>query len=267
MARGQSQAADTQLNTSNQYAAQGNQRANDIFGSLFPTLQNQYSNPNGVAAAPTVSGSQIADPQGFSQILGLNNTSGFSAGDKNNMTTASNQSLGGAVGGAVGQGDLEAARTHNAGGYASALDDAVRSAGRQQSQNALGVQEDSAKLGAQQQETNDQMRASEQNASDTLKQQEIMRNADLAETTGTTNANLAASRNIADAQLKAAQQSSALQGMEGMYGESMQQLLSSLGLGPGTLNSRAAGQSGAQEAMGWLGAATSGATAGAGIHG
>jgi hypothetical protein len=221
MAKGQSQAADNQLKLSNQYASQGNDRANDIFGSLFPTLQSQYANPTGLSK--TV---QIADP------TGLTNTNGYTPGQMNDMTTASNQSLGGAVGGAVGQGNLTAARTGNAGGYATALDSAVRDAGKQQSQNALGVKEDSAKLSAQQQQ-----------ASDTLKQQEVM-----------DNANLGSQQNIADGQLKAAQQSGALSGMEGLYGDSMQELMSSLGLAPGTLNARAAGQSGLQQLMGGVSA-------------
>jgi hypothetical protein len=184
-----------------------------------------------------VKSSQIATP------TGLSDTSGYSDADKNAMTTASNQSLGGAVGGAVGQGNLEAARTHNNAGYATALDEAVRTAGRQQSQNALGVQADSAKLSAEQRQ-----------ASDTLKQQEVMKNAELGST-----------QNIADAQLKANERAQALSGMESMYGESMQQLLASLGLGPGTLNARAAGQSGTQELMSTLGTLGGVATTSAGM--
>jgi hypothetical protein len=158
------------------------------------------------------------------------------------MTTASNQSLGGAVGGAVGQGNLQAARTRNGAGYATALDDAVRSAGRQQSQNTLGVQEDSAKLAQQQSEDNDKMLADQHTTSDQLKS--ANRNAGL---TGLEN----------NATATAGVQQNALQGMEGLYGQNLQELMSMMGLGPQAINSEVnAGNSGwLQNTLGVLGAA------------
>ena len=55
---------------------------------------------------------------------------------------AAGQSLGGTVSGAVGQGNLQAARTRNSAGYAPALDQSARNAGKQQSQNVLNVQQE-----------------------------------------------------------------------------------------------------------------------------
>lgn len=71
---------------------------------------------------------------------------GFSSGDMSSMNTAAQQSVGGSVAGAVGQGDLSSARTRNAGGFTSALDDSVRSGQQTLSQDALGVQDQNAML-------------------------------------------------------------------------------------------------------------------------
>lgn len=178
MSRGAQKEAKQQLQKQNQYGADANTRGQQLFSSLFPSLENQYANP-----------------------VGLNNTSGYTPEQTNEMTTASNQSLGGAVAGAVGQGNLQAARTRNSGGYATALDDAVRQAGRQQSQNVLGIHEDSAKLSAQQQEMSDQMKSQEREQ--------------------------------------------ALSGMEGLYGQNINELMQMMGLGPQAINSEVnAGNSG-----------------------
>jgi len=76
---------------------------------------------------------------------------GFTPTEKANALTASSQSLGGGVAGAVGQGGLLAARTGNAGGATAALDDAARGAAVQQSTNALDVQNQSDQLATQNQ--------------------------------------------------------------------------------------------------------------------
>jgi hypothetical protein len=68
------------------------------------------------------------------------------------MNTASQQSVGGSTAGAVGEGNLEAARTNNSGGFAPALDEAVRSGQRTLSQNALDIQGENAKLKQSQQQ-------------------------------------------------------------------------------------------------------------------
>ena len=95
-------------------------RANNVFHSLFPTLQGEMTNP-----------------QGFGKDLGA-------------INTANQQSIGGSVAGAVGQGNLQAARTGNAGGFAPALDESARAGARQMSQNAVGVQEANSYLKQQQ---------------------------------------------------------------------------------------------------------------------
>lgn len=69
------------------------------------------------------------------------------------MNTASQQSIGGATAGAVGQGNLTAARTRNRGGFTGALDEAVRGGQRQLSENALGIQGENANLKEQQRQT------------------------------------------------------------------------------------------------------------------
>src|SRR6185437_368522 len=97
-------------------------RENNVFHSLFPTLQGEMTNP-----------------QGFGKDLGA-------------INTANQQSIGGSEAGAVGQGNLTAARTRNAAGFAPALDEAMRTGGRQLSQTATGVQEQNAYLKSQQQQ-------------------------------------------------------------------------------------------------------------------
>lgn len=74
------------------------------------------------------------------------NPQGFAPKDLAAMNTASQQSIGGSTAGAVGEGDLTAARTRNAGGFQAANSEAVRSGQRQLSENALGVQGENAKL-------------------------------------------------------------------------------------------------------------------------
>jgi hypothetical protein len=62
------------------------------------------------------------------------------------MNTASQQSLGGSVGGVTGEANLTAARTRNAGGYQGAIGSGSRAAARQLSQNALWIQTQQANL-------------------------------------------------------------------------------------------------------------------------
>ena len=80
------------------------------------------------------------------------NPQGYTPQQNANMLTASAQSLGGANASAVGEGALMAARTNNAGGYQGAVDDAMRNAQAQQSENALGIENKSALLARQQQQ-------------------------------------------------------------------------------------------------------------------
>ena len=92
-----------------------------ISGFLTPQLESEATNPEGYT------------PQQLAY-----------------MNTASQQSLGGGVAATTGQANLEAARTRNAGGYQAAVGDANRSARRQLSQNALGIQQKQADLQQQQ---------------------------------------------------------------------------------------------------------------------
>jgi hypothetical protein len=96
-------------------------RASSTYNILTPTLNKMATNP-----------------QGFDQQT------------MNNMNTAAQQSIGGAVAGTVGQGNLQAARTNNAGGFAPAATQAAHDATAQLSDAALGVQNRNAMLKEQQ---------------------------------------------------------------------------------------------------------------------
>ena len=93
---------------------------------------------------------------GSSIIPGLEreaqNPQGFTPVQKNNMLVASQEGVGGASSGITGQANLAAARTRNAGGFARALDEAARQKGRQLSTNALGVQNEDARVALQRQQ-------------------------------------------------------------------------------------------------------------------
>lgn len=80
------------------------------------------------------------------------NPQGFSPQTVNNMTTAAMQSAGGSAAGTVGQGNLQAARTNNAGGFAPVASQAGHDATAQLSDAALGIQNNNAQLKAQQQQ-------------------------------------------------------------------------------------------------------------------
>jgi len=100
-----------------------NATASQIGSSLIPGLEREAQNP-----------------QGFTPV------------QKNNMLVASQQAVGGANSGITGQANLAAARTRNAGGFARALDEAARQKGRQLSSNALGVQNEDARVALQRQQ-------------------------------------------------------------------------------------------------------------------
>lgn len=102
------------------------------------------------------SGTLFNQSQGTSNFLTpqlekeATNPEGYTPQQKAYMNTASQQSLGGGVAATTGQANLEAARTGNAGGFAGAVGTANRGAQRQESQNAVGIEADSAKLAAAQ---------------------------------------------------------------------------------------------------------------------
>ncbi len=76
----------------------------------------------------------------------LTNPTGMNPTDINNMLVAGEQGAGGANAGITGQANLEASRTHNTGALSGVLDEAARDKTRQLSQNALGVQNQNAKV-------------------------------------------------------------------------------------------------------------------------
>lgn len=121
MARGQTDQANKTYKESNQVYTGANANSQDLYKQLMPQYQSE-------ATAPT----------------------GYDPKDIAAMTTAGQQSVGGSTAGAVGDLDLQAARTGNAGGFAPAEDEAVRSGQRQLSANALGIQGANADLKQQQ---------------------------------------------------------------------------------------------------------------------
>jgi hypothetical protein len=107
MARGTAQEAKQNAGAGASQNATYSGRANDAFNAVFPQLQNQAQN-------------------------------GLPQADQAALNTASQQSIGGSNAGAAGQANLAAARTRNAGAYAPAVAESVRSGQRQNSENALG---------------------------------------------------------------------------------------------------------------------------------
>ena len=76
----------------------------------------------------------------------VNNPIGFTPTETNNMLVAGEQGAGGATSGIAGAAGLNAMRTRNTGALSGVLDQAARTKQQQLSQNALGVQNESAKL-------------------------------------------------------------------------------------------------------------------------
>lgn len=74
------------------------------------------------------------------------NPQGFGKTTVNNMNTAAIQSAGGANAGVTGQGNLQAARTNNAGAFAPVAAQSGHDATSQLSDAALGVQNNDARL-------------------------------------------------------------------------------------------------------------------------
>jgi hypothetical protein len=123
MARGATNQANKTFGEAQSAFNTGTNRANALYGQLMPILQGEATNPQG-----------------------------YSPKDLGAMNTASQQSVGGSTAGAVGEGNLAAARTRNAGAFAPALDEAAREGGRTLSQNALEIQGKNADLKQKQQQ-------------------------------------------------------------------------------------------------------------------
>jgi hypothetical protein len=109
--------------TANSLSASSNNNANALYGTLAPELQNEMINPQG-----------------------------FSPTEKAAMNTSSQQSVGGSMAGALGQGALEGARTGNQGASTVALDDAARGGQQALSSDALKTEMSDANLKAKQQQ-------------------------------------------------------------------------------------------------------------------
>lgn len=116
-------AAETAANSANNISSTAAGGAGNLYGVLAPELESEIANP-----------------------------SGFGPAEMAQMETAQQQSAGGAEGAAEGAGDLEAARTRNAGGAQAAIASGARSADKTLSQGVLGTQIANAKLKAQQQQ-------------------------------------------------------------------------------------------------------------------
>jgi len=117
--------------------------AKDAFGNsgTANNLQNQYStNAANVYGGlePTLA-AESAHPTGLTPM------------QKASQNTAAQQSAGGGTAGAIGAGKLYSARTHNAGGAKQAIGQAVRGAGGNLSNAALGTEQQDAALQQQNQ--------------------------------------------------------------------------------------------------------------------
>ena len=123
MARAQQSQATTLFNEGQGQLTDASKNANSLYSALFPQFMAEATNPQGLGPSGTAS-----------------------------LNTAAQQSVGGSTAGAVGQGNLTAARTRNSGGLGTALDSSVRTGQQALSQDALGVQNENQMLKQQQQQ-------------------------------------------------------------------------------------------------------------------
>jgi hypothetical protein len=82
----------------------------------------------------------------------VNTPTGYTPQEVNNMLVSGGEAVGGVNSGVLGQADLAAARTRNAGGFSNALDEAARVKSRQLASNALQVSGEDARLKQQKQQ-------------------------------------------------------------------------------------------------------------------
>ncbi len=209
MARGAAGDAFKNSGTATQYAGVNNANANNNFDFLFPNLTYSAKTPIG----------EGADLTQIENTINQGTTGANSLIDQGTAAanTADQQSIGGATAGALGLGNLEAARTGNAGGFQPAEDEAVRSGERTLSENALGVQENAAnqKLGVEQKATAAKAAAEQENA--------LLRNS---------------------------QRTNALSELGGLYGTGMNASLNALGLSNQAIN--AATSADQATTQGWM---------------
>jgi hypothetical protein len=217
MSRAAAQAANNQLNIENQDATNYAGQAQGVFNTLTPELEQETTNPQGLGAQ------NVQQMEGT--IQGLNTTAGntiqnydTAAGqDITNIAeaanTASQQSIGGAEAGAVGQGNLEAARTGNTDALAPALDASAQEGMEQLSQNALGVQEEQ---GLEQLNLANQVEGQQLNLEQGTEQQQL----------GVETAN---------AQEEAEQQQAGMANLGNLYAENLNASQQDLGMAPQTI--------------------------------
>ena len=119
--------------------AAGQAKANTATGQQYSSDLMNMAGPQGVAASKFFTNE-------------LNNPQGFSPQELAAMATSSEQSLGGSQAGALGAGNLLAARTGNNAGLTTAMDQSARNNAQQASTNALGIQNANTNLKNQQQQ-------------------------------------------------------------------------------------------------------------------
>jgi len=158
MARGAAKDAFGNSGVANQISTANNANANNNFDFLFPHLTHDVIGAKGEGGDLNSILSTIDTGSADANRIIDQGTSA--------ANTADQQSIGGATAGALGLGNLQAARSGNAGAFQPAEDEAVRSGERQLSQNALGVQENAAnqKLGVSQRGTAAKTAAEQENA-------------------------------------------------------------------------------------------------------
>lgn len=117
MAKGASKAAQNQVGVDNAYAKQYNQRASTVSDTLFPFLTGEMN-----------------DPQGFGQET------------LDKMETQGGEATSGALGAGKESAELLGERTGNTAAIPGIIDSTTRDAMKQQSDNALGISTQNAKL-------------------------------------------------------------------------------------------------------------------------
>ena len=121
MSRDAQRNAQSTYDQSKALTKQSEQNSNSLYNELDPMYTNEAVNPTG-----------------------------YNARDLSSMNTAIGQSTGGAAAGAASEGNLEAARTGNEGGFNTSLDKSVRDSVGAGTAGALSVQGANANLKEQQ---------------------------------------------------------------------------------------------------------------------
>jgi hypothetical protein len=112
--------ANQAFNTSKGTASSAENNAAQIHSTLVPTLEREIQNPTG-----------------------------YTPEELNNMRVASEQGAGGAESGLVGSAAARMARTRNSSGYSALADEAARDKMRTLSQNNLNIEGENARLAQQ----------------------------------------------------------------------------------------------------------------------